>query len=140
MQERDKRPLKYPVEITVEDSRHTALARLLAVANDFLALPLKKQRYPYEIAPPAVFMHITSKEENVSPRVDFQENTLVSSLEVSLQPGESRTFHIILGLQDRKHYSSIHNQITSFMDGADTNDYKEGMFAQLWKAKLRISR
>ena len=136
MQEKNKRPLKYPVEITVEEGRQTALARISAVANDFLVLPLKSQRYPHEVAPPAVFMHTESKEKNVFPHVDSQDNTLASSLEFSLQPGESRTFHVILGLQDRERYSTIHNQIAAFMHDADTNDYPEGVFAQLWKAKL----
>lgn len=136
MQKKDKRPLKYPVEITVEEGKQTALARISAVADDFLVLPLKHQRYPHEIAPPNVFMHTESKDKNVFSHIDSQGNTLASSFEVSLLPGESRTFHIIIGLQDKKNYSTINHQIAAFMRGADANDYQAGVFVRLWKAKL----
>ena len=136
MKAKDKRPLSYPAVITVGENKRTALARISVIANEYLMLPLKHQRYPHEVAPPTVFMHTDSKGKNISLRIDSRDNVLASTFDTSLKPGESKTFYITIGLQDEKHYSNLENQIADFMSGADVNDDLEGVFVKLWKDKL----
>jgi len=135
MKEKEERPLKYPVKMTVDEKQHTILGEISVEKNTFIVLPSKEKRFIYDVAPPTVFMHAKSNEKNVQSTMQSADNTMATVVETSLKPGESKTFHIMIGLYDKKNFSSVSAQIEHFMQGTDLKN-TEGAFTQLWKTKL----
>ena len=62
-------------------------------------------------------------------------NGLKSVFSLSLDPGESRTLQIVIGLFDEEKYSSASHQAECFLQDADKSD-SVGAFAALWKKYL----
>lgn len=135
MTKKDERPLKYPVEITVDKVQSSALAEISVVKNTFIELPSRDKRFIYDVAPPAVFMHAGGPGKNDGLSLRAAGDTLAAVFEGSMKPGESKTFHIVIGIYDKTHFSSVSAQVDDFMQNAATN-HTEGAFVRLWKTKL----
>ncbi len=135
MMKKDERPLKYPVEISVDEKNKNALAEISVVKNTFIELPSKDKRFIYDVAPPTVFMHAEGIGRDVEPTLKFAGDTLAAVFETSLKPGESKTFHVVIGIYDKEYFSSVSAQMDDFMQDADP-DHAEGVFTRLWKTKL----
>lgn len=130
------RPLLYPVQFSVDEKNNNAIGRISVNCNQFLDLPSNEERYSYEINPPTVFMHAESDNNEVFPIIGSENNTLKSVFKLSLQPNESKSFHIVLGLLDEVNFVSVEEQISAFLYDADKSNHTEGAFIQHWKKKL----
>lgn len=128
-----QRAMCYPVQIGTGQDGRSAVAHMEVCTNRFLILPSKYQRYVYDINPPSVFMY-ASGDKNVSVKKDG-DNGLKSVFRLSLDPGESRTLQIVIGLFDEEKYSSASHQAECFLQDADKSD-SVGAFAALWKKYL----
>lgn len=128
-----QRTMCYPVQIGTGQDGRSAVAHMEVCTNRFLILPSKYQRYVYDINPPSVFMY-ASGDKNVSVKKDG-DNGLKSVFRLSLDPGESRTLQIVIGLFDEEKYSSASHQAECFLQDADKSD-SVGAFAALWKKYL----
>lgn len=75
-------------------------------------------------------------DKNVDSSVNKNgDNGLKSVFSLSLDPGESRTLQIVIGLFDEEKYSSASHQAECFLQDADKSD-SVGAFAALWKKYL----
>lgn len=128
-----QRAMCYPVQIGTGQDGRSAVAHMEVCTNRFLILPSKYQRYVYDINPPSVFMY-ASGDKNASVKKDGN-NGLKSVFRLSLDPGESRTLQIVIGLFDEEKYSSASHQAECFLQDADKSD-SVGAFAALWKKYL----
>ncbi|MEO4794605.1 hypothetical protein [Bacteroides uniformis] len=128
-----QRAMCYPVQIGTGQDGRSAVAHMEVCTNRFLILPSKYQRYVYDINPPSVFMY-ASGDKNASVKKDG-DNGLKSVFRLSLDPGESRTLQIVIGLFDEEKYSSASHQAECFLQDADKSD-SVGAFAALWKKYL----
>lgn len=133
---KEKRPLKYPVTFRSDEKEKWVLAEMSTVKNTFLDLPSPEQRYIYDILPPNVFMQLQIQGKKVLSTVKAENGSLTSTVDVFLNPKESITFHVIIGIQDAKNYSTLAAQVADFRQGSDDSHITEGLFARLWKDKL----
>ena len=53
-----------------------------------------------------------------------------------MKPGQTKTFHIVIGFQKDNNFSEIQRQIDELFDGADFGEQPDGLFAGLWKDRL----
>jgi len=136
MMKREERPLKYPVTISINEKDKNALAEISVAKNTFIELPDKDQRFMYDVAPPSVFMQAIGNQSGVESTIKSEGNTLASVFKVTLKPGESKTFQIVVGILDKNNFSSVSAQVENFMQDANQNKISEGVFAHLWKTKL----
>lgn len=135
MMKKEDRPLKYPVAITVDEEQNNLLTEISVNKNTFIELPSKEKRFVYDVNPPTVFMSAKGNEKNIQPAMQSEDNTMAALFETSLKPGESKTFHVVIGIYDKNNFASVSAQVDNFMQGAALYN-TEGAFAQLWKAKL----
>ena len=134
--EKGKRAFQYPADISVDKNSNIVTAHLSMTCNRFFVLPSKKKRYPYEIDPPTVFMHAGSEGKNVFASVNAEGDTLKSVFHLSLAPGESKRFNVVIGLVDQMKDATVAEQIGQFMQNADMSHISEGAFAGQWREKL----
>lgn len=132
----DKRPMLYKPRLTVDKSRQWAMATLSYQANTLLSIPDKNERYLYDVAPPTVFMYAKRKDGNVATTVGTNQNTLAAEATVTLRAGETRSFHVVIGLHDKANFASVTQQVNDLFSGVDVTLPTNGLFAQQWKARL----
>jgi len=131
------RPVKYESTINIDAAKQIAVADFTCVANRFLTFPTKEERYPYDIAPASVFMNTKNNAEGkYSSTVSADNDTLTSKVSTSIKPGETKTFHIIVGIADKNNFTTVQEQVDDVLAGAEMNRPSEGLFAGQWKNKL----
>ncbi|BDU25764.1 hypothetical protein [Flavobacterium sp. GSB-24] len=130
-----KRPIVYNTTTSVDEKKQIAIGKINSVPNNFLLFPSKNERYVHDVNPSSVFMYC-KKNDLKESSVSVSKDTLVTNIEVKLKPNESRTFHIVIGLQELNNLSEIENQINDLFQDADLNEQSEGVFAKMWKSKL----
>ncbi|MBC8035294.1 MAG: hypothetical protein H7Y03_14185 [Chitinophagaceae bacterium] len=131
-----KKALLYSSKITGDDSKKMAVANLSYKTNTLLALPNKNERYIYDVNPPSVYMYVDKEDNRTSSVVDYAGDTLATSVTISLNPGETKTAHLVIGLADGDSMNDISQQVDDLFAGADKAHPSEGLYAQQWKAKL----
>ena len=133
---KDNQPLLYITKIEFDDHRQMALAKFSSSMNKFLLLPEKHERYPYEINPPSVFMSTRNDTGKISSSVNVENDILTSEIKTSIKPGETKIFHVTIGVADGTTVQGIQKQVDELFLDADQQSPSEGLFTQLWKSKL----
>ncbi|MFD2570460.1 GH36-type glycosyl hydrolase domain-containing protein [Spirosoma soli] len=133
--DKKNRPLAYQSAFTVDERKQTAVASITCAPNTFLTSPTKEQRYQYDIAPPAVFMHVNPTGKQLA-QVSTNKDTLTAELKTSVKPGETQSFYIIIGIRDSEPFPSVQQQVADLLTDAQVNNPAEGLFAAQWKRKL----
>lgn len=131
----DKRPLAYNTTGLVDGTKQIVIGKVTYTPNTFLVLPNKEERYLYDVSPSSPFMYCKNPDAGEST-VSFNKDTLATKIAVKLKSDESRTFHIVIGLQELNDFSKIEDQISELFQDADLNEQSEGVFAKIWKGKL----
>ena len=135
--EKSNRPVLYPSRLEVDAGKETALARVSFQANTLLAVPGKENRFQYDVAPPTVFMYAKhAPDGSYNSTVKTVHDTLATEVQLSLNPGETKTFHVITGLTDDEKFASVAAQAAGIMNGASLADAGEGLFVKQWKTRL----
>jgi hypothetical protein len=135
--EKKKRPVVYTPKITVDKNSKTAIADLTCVANTFLSFPSKEQRYIYDLNPPTIFMSAKSFDKTISSEIVADKDTLSTHFKTTLKAGETRTFHIVVGLNYEKSNAAITKQIAELFNNIDVkHDNTEGVYQAEWKKQL----
>ncbi len=114
----------------------------LAIANikykevEFMSVPSSpNERFPYDIAPPVVYM-FAQPNNTVTSKVSLNSDTLVTSMNVKLKAGESKTFNIVIGLNFNNDETAIRNDIAEMFKDSNSDMLDEGLFTNQWKQKL----
>ncbi|HVG16766.1 MAG TPA: hypothetical protein VM935_17470, partial [Chitinophagaceae bacterium] len=131
-----KRPLAHEVAININDEKETGIANISARANTFLVLPRKEERFVYDVAPPSVFMYTGNSGEKRSVEIQSSKDTLTAQIDLSLKPGETKSFHIVIGIADGENFIDVQKQVKDLFYGADLKNPAEGLFAEQWKKRL----
>lgn len=134
--EATKRPVSYDSKININEITKTAIAQLTCKPNTFLNLPNKNQRYIYDLNPPTVFMSIKNFDKNIDPKTSVNHDTLSAHLTTTLQAGETRTFHIIVGLNYENTKQAIQQQINELFLNLNPKNNNEGFYQSAWKKQL----
>ncbi len=131
------RAVYYESTINIDASKQIAVAGFTCKANRFLTFPTKEERYPYDIAPASVFMYTKNiAEGKYGSTVSANNDTLTSEIFTTIKRGESKTFHIIIGIKDKDNFTTVQQQVDDVFTGAEMNNPSEGLFAGQWKNKL----
>ncbi len=133
---KQKQPILYNTKIHIETNNQMAVADILFATNTFLTLPDKDARFVYDQNPPSVFMYSKNSYGKNSSLVSAKNDTLSADINTSLKPGETKTFHIVIGLADSKRFSDIQKQVDDLFLDAEINMPLNGLYANLWKSKL----
>lgn len=133
--EKTSRPLAYGATIGVDNSKQTAIARIGYKSTTFLLLPDKTQRSPHEVDPPSVFMH-AGNGNNYKAVVKSTNDTLATGVKTILQPGQTVSFNIVIGLTKDNSFATVQKSVSDLLSGADFTNPAEGLFATQWKNKL----
>ncbi len=131
-----KRPFVYRTSTTVGANRQTVLANVTYQPNEFLVVPDSTQRYPYDVAPPSVFMHASPTGSDYQATVGATGDTLATTVTTRLKPGQTVQFNVIIGLTKGTDAGAMQEQIAGLLADATQNDPSDGLFADQWKAKL----
>ncbi len=137
LMEKDKKPVIYKSNITVDKNTKTAVANLTAVANTFLVLPNKNQRYIYDLNPPTVFMHAKNSDKTITSETVVNVDTLSTHFDLNLKAGETRTFQVVVGLSYDNSKAAIAKQIDELFNNIDLKSKNtEGWYQGEWKRQL----
>ena len=131
-----KRPFVYRASTTVGADRQTVLANVTYQPNEFLVVPDSTERYPYDVAPPSVFMHAKPTGSGYQASVSATGDTLAATVTSRLKPGQTVRFNVIIGLTKGTDMGAVQEQVAGLLAGATANDPSDGLFADQWKAKL----
>jgi cellobiose phosphorylase len=132
-----KRPLLYHSTVGVDAAKQLATAAISFNKNTLLVLPANEQRYSYDVSPPVVFMHANPlADKQMESVVSADYDTLATTINTSLKRGETRAFHLVIGLADRQNFAAVQKQVDDLLVGADLRNPTDGLFAQQWKARL----
>lgn len=134
--EKNNRPLKHEVEISVDEKKEIGIADFTTAANKLLVLPSEEERFIYDVAPPSVFMFAGSSTNEVLAEIKSEKDTLSSRINLTLAAGETKTFHIVIGMADGENFEAIQSQVDELFEGADLTFMNEGLFALEWKERL----
>lgn len=135
--DRQKRSFSYPPTITLNDRQETAVASIACAPNTFLALPASDQRYRDDVVPPTVFMQ--AKNGGMGKQavaVSHDGDTLTAQLKTAIKPGETRAFHVVIGIRDSETSTTVDQQVTDLLNEAQLTNPVEGLFATQWKRRL----
>ncbi|MDR6562118.1 MULTISPECIES: GH36-type glycosyl hydrolase domain-containing protein [unclassified Arcicella] len=131
-----KRPVSYLHKISVDKSTKTTIANLTCTPNLFLNFPSKNQRYIYDVNPPNVFMSTKSFDKDIKSYITVNHDTLSAHLTTILKPGETHTFHIIVGLNYENSKQAIQEQINELLANVNPSNNNEGFYQTAWKKQL----
>jgi hypothetical protein len=134
--EKSKRPLAHEVKIRIDDKKEIGIANISTSANKFLVLPPKEERFVYDVAPPSVFMYAKSFKGNFSSQIQSRKDTLATQVDLSVKPGETKSFDIVIGIAEGQNYNDIQKQVDDLLTAADFTNAAEGLFAVQWKKRL----
>ncbi|MBC7827137.1 MAG: hypothetical protein H7122_05290, partial [Chitinophagaceae bacterium] len=134
--EKRKRPLSHEVDVRIDDKKEIGIAAVSATANKFLVLPARSERFVYDVAPPAVFMQCKRNDQEFSSQIKYKKDTLGTQIDLSLKPGEIKSFNIIIGIAEGQNFNDVQKQAEDLLTGADFNNTMEGLFAAQWKKRL----
>lgn len=131
-----KRPLLYNATIGIDAQKQLAVADLSYKTNEFLVVPAPTERYPYDVAPPSVFMYAKNTSSAYKTTVTATKDTLATTVNTSLKPGQTIRFNVVIGLTNDSRFSDVETQVADLFTGASVTDPSEGLFVQQWKDKL----
>ncbi len=134
--EKQKRPLVYHSKINVDANKQSAVADLSCSANTFLTFPAKNERYIYDISPPSLFMFSKNKGNGITSVVKANNDTFSAEMNTSINPGETKSFNIVIGLRDPKNFSNVQQQVDDLFLNAASDNPLDGLYASQWKNKL----
>lgn len=133
---KEKRPVLYNTKIGIDANKQMAIANLSYATNTFLPLPEKNARFAYDINPPSVFMYLKNSDGKSSSLVSDKNNSLSADINTTIKPGETKTFHIVIGVADGNDFSDIKKQVQDLFLDSEITSPLDGLFANLWKNKL----
>ncbi|RYC70971.1 hypothetical protein [Spirosoma sordidisoli] len=131
-----KRPLRYRARTSAADDRQTVLATITHQPNEFLVLPGASERYPYDLAPPALFMKALPDGSGQTATVGATGDTLAARVSTRLKPGQTVRFNLVIGLTKGADLKAVDSEVAALLAGANTNGLADGLFAEQWKKKL----
>ncbi|MDA3867536.1 MAG: hypothetical protein PF489_12425 [Salinivirgaceae bacterium] len=131
-----ERPVLYNSNIRINADKQIAIANISYKTNTFLNLPSKDERYMYDLNPPSVFMLAKNGMGKDVSLVSAINDTLSTQIDVSLKPGETKTFHVVIGLADGENFTDVQKQADELFAAANINEPLEGLYAGLWKSRL----
>ncbi len=131
-----KRQVSYSTTVNIDNSKQIAVAGVFCKANTFFVLPKKAERFQYDVNPPSPFMSVKAAGNQSNAAVTSTRDTLTTNVNLTIKPGEIKTFHVIIGLSDNKDFIAVQKQVTDLLLGADTANSSEGLFVLQWKTRL----
>lgn len=133
---RAKRPVQYQTRIVTDKVGQSVVADVSARANTLLSVPDQHERYAHDVAPPSVFMLARRGVGDVTATVGAQADTLATEVAVALRPGETKSFHLVMGLHDKPRFATVARQADDLFLNAALTNATEGLFTTPWKAAL----
>ncbi|WP_156176424.1 GH36-type glycosyl hydrolase domain-containing protein [Hymenobacter terrenus] len=134
--EKEKRPLTHDISLSVDNKKEIAIATTSTKANKFLVLPPKEERYVYDVAPPSVFMYFKNSSVKQTSEITATKDTLAAEINLTLKAGETKSFHLVIGIADGQQANDVQKQVDDLFVGADLNNPVEGLLAAQWKKRL----
>lgn len=134
--DKQKRPLLYSAAINIDKTRQVAVADVSYKANTLLVLPGKRERFMYDVAPPSVFMYAKGESSQYKSAVQAIKDTVSTEVTASIGPGETISFHIIIGLTRDKTFTAVQKEADAVIAGAGLTQPLEGLYSNQWRAKL----
>lgn len=131
-----KRPLLYRSTIGIDAKKQLVIADVGYKTNEFLVVPTPMERYSYDVDPPSVFMYAKNASGDYRTAVTATNDTLATTVNADLKPGQTIRFHIVIGLTKGNRLADVENQVADLFTGARLNDPSDGLFAHYWRAKL----
>ncbi|MBC8152476.1 MAG: hypothetical protein H7Z72_06160 [Bacteroidetes bacterium] len=131
-----KRPLLYNATIDIDAKKQIAIADLSYKTNDFQVVAATTARYPYDVDPPSLFMYAKSTSAAYKTAVTASGDTLATTMNATLKPGQSVQFTVAIGLTRDNGFTDVQTQVDELLAGASPSDASDGLYAQQWKAKL----
>ncbi len=133
---KQKRPILYIPQIGIDAEKKIALADITYKTNTLLQLSTKDARFIYDLNPASLFMYSSNTQGKNNSVVTAQNDTLATEINTLLKPGETTTFHIVIGVAEGKGFAAVQKQVDDLWSEADNKTLNEGLFADLWKNKL----
>ncbi len=132
------RNVAYTHNITTESKQQIALCTVGYKENAFLTPHKKDDSNLYDAHPVSVFMHAAEHGGATIKcnKAASAEDALCTTIAASLQPGETKSFHIVVGLSYNNDFSIISKQVKELFSQADFQQPSEGLFITQWKKKL----
>ncbi len=134
--DKQKRPLLYRASINTDAAKQTAIAEVSYQPSTLLVMPEKSERFMYDVDPPSVFMYAKNSRDHYSSVVTAKGDTLAANISATLKPGETKSFHVVIGLALANNFKAVQKQVADLFLGADVNHPLEGLYARQWKNKL----
>ncbi len=131
-----KRPILYQPNFRIDSNKQMAIADISYKTNKFLVVPEKHESYSYDINPPSVFMFSKNISGENSSVISVENDTLSAQISTILKSGQTKTFHVVIGLADGNSFAEVQNQVDDLFAGSGENEPNDGLFADLWKSKL----
>ena len=131
-----QRPVLYHPNFRIDSNKQMAIADISYKANQFLVVPEKKESYNYDINPPSVFMFSKNSSGENTSVVRVEKDTLAAQISTIMKSGQTKTFHIVIGLADGSSFTQVQKQVDDLFAGSSEHVPYDGLFADLWKSKL----
>lgn len=132
---KSERAVLCPSTSTIDPDKQVAVATISCKPNTFLVFPKKDERYPYNIAPPAVFM-CAKPTSTQTAAVSATKDTLSADVNVTLKPGETQTVQLVIGIRDTETAASVQQQVADLLADSPLGNPENGLFAAQWKRRL----
>ncbi|MEJ7767147.1 MAG: hypothetical protein WKF89_05010 [Chitinophagaceae bacterium] len=135
--EKSKRRLAYNSNIRIDNRKEMAIADISYTANTFLVLPGRNERFVYDVDPPSVFMYAKNPVgKKYASEINVNKDTLAAEIKVSVKPGETKTFDIVIGTTDGQNFNNVGKQVADLYAGANAGYTLEGLYARQWKNRM----
>jgi cellobiose phosphorylase len=107
-------------------------------ADDFLLQLKKEESNFYDTHPASVFIQSVQQQGSVVTCTGSGNAApaLSAKINSALLPGETKSYHIAIGLTYNKDFNFISNQVKELFLNAEVNKPLEGLFSRQWKMKL----
>jgi len=93
-----KRPLLYTSTMAIDPKKQLVIADVAYKTNEFLVVPTPSERYSYDVDPPSAFMWAKNASSAYRTTVTAVNDTLVTTVNTTLKPGQTIQFNIVIGL------------------------------------------
>jgi len=129
------RRVEYINHATASPARSIAKAEVSCRPAKLLVMPdSPHESFTHDIAPPTLFIHVKASDE-VETSVETRGDILCAEALTTLEAGESKTLHFVIGATFEKGDEAITTQIDDMLANA-RSDEDTGAYSHLWKKSL----
>jgi cellobiose phosphorylase len=137
-QSKVKRAVRYTNAMFTDEQQQTVICRVGYAENTFLTAHKKEDNNLYDAHPVSVYMHAQQKPGatiTCKPATGGAD-ALCAVISTVLMPGETKSFHIVLGLTYETDFPFIDQQVQELLINEANQQPTEGLYIKEWRKSL----